>query len=160
MAEKLQAQQRARNNPVVRGHPRTCLSGDATEEETKTDTLSVLSMKPFDKNFSKHTAFFTDYKPEEIFKQLVDVLNEKNLKPKISDKVWKLNFEISKNIEAGEEEKETFTERSNVQVELKDVGDSNTICVEFCRKEGSSMLFYDQYLILKDRLSLLNNVAI
>jgi len=45
-----------------------------------------------------------------------------------------------------------FRENAEIAVQLFDAGDG-MINVEFKRKQGSSMVFYDQFNMLRDRMS-------
>jgi hypothetical protein len=47
-------------------------------------------------------------------------------------------------------------EQAIIQIELFDA-DNGRICVEFKRKQGSSMVFYDQFNMLRDELAYCNN---
>jgi len=61
-------------------------------------------------------------------------------------------------------EVEAPEERSEIQIEILDAGDSTNkdnvgwVCVEFTRKSGSSTLFYEQWQYLEDKLSTCNTV--
>ena len=46
-----------------------------------------------------------------------------------------------------------------IQIQLLDAGNGN-ICVEFSRKQGSSMVFYDQFNMLREEIEHCNNVVI
>ena len=49
-------------------------------------------MKPYNEKLSKTTAFFTDYTPERILKELTDVLTSCNTQHDISSKTWKVSY--------------------------------------------------------------------
>merc|ERR1712151_681534 len=124
---------------------------DLTEEESKDPHIIKLDMKPYNADLAKTTAFFTDYPPETILKLLTDSLATNNTPYEISNKTWKLNYTKKK-----EEEGLVMKEQAVIQIDLFDAGNQR-ICVEFKRKQGSSMVFYDQFNMLRDELAYCNN---
>merc|ERR1712110_1026622 len=104
---------------------------DLTVEESKDPHIIKLDMKPYNADLAKTTAFFTDYPPETILKLLTDSLATNNTPYEISNKTWKLNYTKTR-----EDEKK---EQAVIQIELFDAGNQR-ICVEFKRKQGSSMV--------------------
>jgi hypothetical protein len=68
------------------------MSEDLTEEEQKDPQYIRLNMKPYNPQLNKTTAFFTDYAPEQILKELTDSLSGSNTEYQISDKTWKVTF--------------------------------------------------------------------
>jgi hypothetical protein len=122
----------------------TYMSGDLTIEEQNNPQVIRLNMKPYNAELGKTTAFFTDYSPEQVLKELTDTLSANNTTYQISNKTWKVTFTKTRE-EAQEESKEgqlVIREQAAIQIELLDAGEGRT-CVEFKRKQGSSMIFYD-----------------
>jgi len=68
------------------------MSGDLTEEEQKDPNIIKLNMKPYNSQLAKNTAFFTDYTPEQILKELTTSLNSNNTQFDISNHTWKITF--------------------------------------------------------------------
>jgi len=132
---------------------------DLTEEESKDPHIIKLDMKPYNADLAKTTAFFTDYSPESILKLLTDSLNSYNTPYEISNKTWKLNYTKTREEDKKEESGLVMKEQAVIQIELFDAGNQR-ICVEFKRKQGSSMVFYDQFNMLRDELAYCNNQQI
>ena len=68
-----------------------------------------LSMKPFDPQLARNTAFFSNYVPEQILKALTDPLAKRGIPFKISDKTWKVSYTLTRkddNQQQKEESKE------------------------------------------------------
>ena len=133
------------------------------DSETKVENAGStnLALKPYDQKLAKNTAFFTDYTPEEILNEITSSLEEHKIPFKISDKAMKLTF-IKTREEQAEEQKDgeqVIREQATIQIELLDAGDGN-VCVEFKRKQGSSMIFYDYFALLRQDLEHCNNVSV
>jgi len=116
-------------------------------------------MKPYNAELTKTTAFFTDYSPESILKLLTDSLANSSTPYEISNKTWKVTYTKSREDDKKEEKDVVIKEQAVIQIELFDA-DNQRICVEFKRKQGSSMVFYDQFNMLRDELAYCNNQQI
>lgn len=131
-------------------------AADATDKN-----VIKLTMKPYNAALAKTTSFFTDYAPEAILAQLTDTLSSEHIPYEISNKTWKLCYTKEKaddEVEANlKEQNIVIKEQAIVQIEMFDAGNGR-ICVEFKRKQGSSMIFYDQFTKLMDELSHCNNL--
>lgn len=68
------------------------MSEELTEEEQKDPQVIKLNLKPYNAELAKTTAFFTDYTPEQILKELVDSLEKNGTTCAISNKTWKLTY--------------------------------------------------------------------
>lgn len=129
---------------------------DLTEEESKDPHVIKLDMKPYNAELTKTTAFFTDYSPEAILKLLTDSLQNSHTPFDISTKTWKVTYTKTRDEDKNEEKDLVIKEQAIIQIELFDA-DNGRICVEFKRKQGSSMVFYDQFNMLRDELAYCNN---
>ena len=91
----------------------------------------------------------------------------------ISSSTWKINFDIKRELETvqadedeEEEEKqapiEPSFEHASVQIEILKVPGEEKYCVDFQRKRGSALLFYNYYqsLLDLDDLRLSNNASL
>lgn len=128
-----------------------------TEEESKDETIVLIPLKEFAPVTKKNTVLFSSYQPEVIFKKLIDKLEDCDVKPVLKDNKWKLTFERFQQQDE-EEEKEAClpAESCRVQVELLAAGPDCT-AVEFSRLAGSAWFFYEQFSILKQHLSDIND---
>ena len=84
----------------------------------------------------------------------------------MSDSSWKLTFDLEKKIfdeddvaAADQQIDGGFMEKAKVQVEICKVPDQEKYCVDFQRKAGSSVLFYDNVNKYMDLLELCNNTT-
>jgi len=67
---------------------------------------------------------------------------------------------VKKNLNEGADEgSPTMYEQCNIQVEILKVKDQDKYCVEFQRKAGSAILFYDNANKYIDALELCNNTT-
>ena len=86
----------------------------------------------------------------------------------MSSSTWKLTFQLKKNIfedaeddsAAAQQSPEEMTEQATVQVEILKVPDQDKFCVDFKRKAGSAILFYDNVNKYIDLLELCNNTTL
>ena len=131
-------------------------ASDLTPEENKDPNVIKLDMKPYNAELTKTTSFFTDYSPESILKLLTDSLAKTNTVYEISNKTWKVTYKKTREDDKGETTDLVIKEQAIIQIELFDA-DNQRICVEFKRKQGSSMVFYDQFNMLRDELAYCNN---
>ena len=158
LAMKSQSQSsRTRRGELVAG--KTYVTGDLTEEEAKDPSIVRLVLKPYNQSLGKSTSFFTDYKADRVLKALVDILEKNAVTYEISNKTWKISFTKTRDADANAKEGEPcITESAGIIIELLDAADGK-ICVEFKRKFGSSMIFYDWFNTLRDEIAHVNNVA-
>ena len=80
----------------------------------------------------------------------------------ISNNTWKVGFNVSKQINEpveGEEVEPVF-EQAKIQVEILKVPGQDKYCVDFQRKAGSAILFYDNANKYIDLLELCNNATL
>lgn len=132
---------------------------------------------------SRATTFSSTYKPEEVFEQLYDYLQELEYKPElVKDGFMKLKY-VAKRPRLGlvitygedsadseeEEEEETKTEEKDiglkasldeecsVQVEVQKKSDGE-VCVAFIRRGGSQAFFHDNFKSTREALSLINDI--
>merc|ERR1712014_168013 len=137
------------------------MSGNLSQADKDDPNVICLNMKPYNPQLAKTTAFFSFYTPVQILKELTDSLNSNNVSYNISNTNWKVTF-IKTREEGNEETKEgeqVIREQASIQIELLDAGDGK-VCVEFKRKQGSSMIFYDQFNMLRDEIGHCNNVVV
>jgi serine/threonine protein kinase len=104
MAMKQKQGQRARRGEQIADN--VYMSEELTEEEQKDPHVIKLNMKQYNAELAKTTAFFTDYTPEQILKELVDSLDKNGTTYDISNKTWKLTYAKTRE----EEKKEETTE--------------------------------------------------
>ena len=75
-----------------------------------------LTAKEFNENQGRNHAFFSHFRPDYLFTQLTEKLTQQGQPFEMSNKTWKLNFEVSKqinNIAAdGQQEAEPIYERA------------------------------------------------
>lgn len=92
-------------------------------------------------------------------------MNEQGQEFEMSNQTWKINFNVRKQIIDGENENEQEQtplnqEVSMVSVQILKVPDQEKFCVNFTRKAGSSILFYDSANKYIDLLELCNNTTL
>jgi hypothetical protein len=89
---------------------------------------------------------------------IIEGLEDIAVVPVVKDQKWKLTFDLFR--EPDEEEKEAGlpAEGCRVQVELFKVKNENT-CIEFSRKAGSVWYFYEQFKMLKEKFSEINDAV-
>lgn len=77
---------------------------------------------------------------------------------------WKITFNVKKNIDTEPDQaaaaEEAFVEQATVQVEILKVPGKDIYCVDFKRKAGSAILFYDNANKYIDLLELCNNATL
>ena len=81
----------------------------------------------------------------------------------MSNATWKLNFDVQKQINDTQDDQadaEPIFERAKLQVEILKVPNQEKYCVDFQRKAGSAILFYDNANKYIDLLELCNNTTI
>ena len=75
----------------------------------------------------------------------------------MSEQTWKLNFEATKTIG---DAKDGIKEQAQIQVEILKVPGQDKYCVDFQRKAGSAILFYDYANKYIDLLEICNNTTL
>lgn len=113
-------------------------------------------------------SFFSSYGPDFLFEQVIKNMNEQGLTFTPSDTHWKINFNVEKKIEgtdpsdgaAAGETSVKFSEQCQASVEILKVPGKEKYCVNFSRKAGSSMLFYDSANKYMDLLEVCNNTML
>ena len=83
-------------------------------------------------------SIFTTVTPDVIFELLVKKMEELGYTFEVSQSTWKLNFEYQQANENFE-----MAQRCKGKVEILKVREQEKFCVNFSRKAGSSVLFYD-----------------
>lgn len=112
---------------------------------------------------------------EELLQQITNYLKAEEQQYKISDTSFKITFDNKRQLnittpeyddedEDNEEKKsepeEPIYETTSAQVQLLTVEGQNKICVNFKRKSGSTIFFYDTVKKLKGDISLCNNTTL
>lgn len=123
-----------------------------------------LTAKDYNVNQGRTNAFFSHFRPDYLFTQLTEKMTQQGQTFEMSNTTWKLNFEVSKQIndptDGGQQEVEPIYERAKLQVEILKVPDQEKYCVDFQRKAGSAILFYDNANKYIDLLELCNNTTL
>ena len=119
-------------------------------------------MKQYDPTLQKVTQFFTNWDPAALLQEITKNLKQNDIPFKISDKTYKVTFSKERKVgddePDAEKENTAITVSAHMQVKLLDAG-KNIVCVQFTRKGGSAMMFYNSFNQLKDQLELCNNVS-
>ena len=137
--------------------------GEEVNEEVGTeDEIIRLRLMDFNANKPHTHAFFSHYRPDCLLNNLVTKFKEQNQSYELSNNTWKVNFSVEKQITEDEktEENAMLTERAQIQVKITKVPDQEKYCVDFQRKAGSAILFYDNANKYIDLLELCNNTTI
>lgn len=162
--ERKQAQRNQVSNAVRRDfqlNGKVYLSVDEqATEPTEADQIVRLRLKDFDTTTSHNNCFFSIFRPDYLLNQLTTKMNEQGQQFEMSDQTWKITFEVEKQINEGEQEELVRAEKSRVQVEILKVPNQEKYCVNFTRKAGSSILFYDNANKYIDLLELCNNATL
>jgi len=132
------------------------------EENGRPAEIIRLTAKEFNENQGRTHAFFSHFRPDYLFTQLTEKMTQQGQTFEMSNTTWKLNFEVSKQINDISEgqEVEPIFERAKLQVEILKVPDQEKFCVDFQRKAGSAILFYDNANKYIDLLELCNNTTL
>ena len=108
---------------------------DPTDDEVMLGKKFIkLTMNKYDPDLRKVTSFFTDWRPEAAFQEIIQSLQRNSLSHKISSKHWKVTFvkeklfEDSKENGQDKEQENTLKEIAHVEIQLLDAG-NNKICV-------------------------------
>lgn len=135
--------------------------GDDGEEAAR-QGLEVVNLRIKELNVdSSHThAFFSTFQPSVLMESLLGKMNEQGQKFDISNQTWKLTLNLNKVLEADAEAAPQFQEQCKAQVEILKVPGQEKYCLNFSRKAGSAMLFYDFANKYMDMLELFNNTTL
>ena len=116
-------------------------------------------MKDYCSDLQSHrTAFEIRETPTQIFALLKQALTNKGIEFTVSLKAWKIKYrkkrELLNESKSGQKDQISIVEEALIAIELKRVTDEK-ICVEFRRKAGSSLIFYDQFHMIRNDLEML-----
>ena len=92
MAEKSKQSNASRTRRGEQIDDKIYVTGQFTENEVNGLKVVRLNLKPHNPSLKQTTSFFTDYKADQVLKQLVDVLARQSITYEISDKTWKISF--------------------------------------------------------------------
>ena len=70
-----------------------------------------------------------------------------------------MTYTVSRDIEETKEAQQAIVESAKIQIRLLDAGNEN-ISIEFSRVQGSVMIFYDEFNLIKKEFGHFNNVAV
>ena len=136
------------------------------------DTV-LLALKEYQEGSNRTHGFFSTIPPEEILFKLTENLKDQGQLFKVSNTNWRVNFELKRQVnikpddeeDDEEESKESFEpviETALVQFEiLKVPGRSDRMLfVNFKRKAGAAILFYETVKVYLEQLALYNNATL
>ena len=154
MAVKTSSEGPIRRGNGVKVQDYTFVSGDLTVDEQNDPSIVSPKLKAYKAVKSSTTSLLTDFQPEEVFKVLINELDDKNTTYSVSPQRWRINYTKKKTFASSldEEDLQSFEEMAKIQIDLFDAGDGK-ICVYFSRQGGASMLFYDQFNKLKEAIA-------
>jgi len=149
---------------------------DIPDDLQNVSNCKKLTLKQYKDSDNKHMNFFSSFDEHELMTQIINYLNSQNSQFKVSERSFKVTFESQRQINADQsvacddddaeneeenkqEEAEPIYEKCQVAVRLLKVNDKK-ICVDFQKKSGGSMLFYDAIAQMKHELSLCNNTTL
>ena len=150
---------------------------ELTEGERNDPNTVLLALKEYQEGSNRTHGFFSTIPPEEILSKLTENLKIQSQAYKVSDTIWKVNFECKKQInqqpedddgaenEEEEEKQEDFVkvyETAQVQFEILRVPERSDqmLYVNFKRKAGAAILFYETVKVYMDQLALYNNATL
>ena len=136
--------------------------GEELSEETPANMEIIrLNLKNFDASKPHTHAFFSTLPPDCLMKTLTQKLGEQDQAYEVSNQSWKLNFDVSKQINESEENVEPVFSNCKLQVEILKVPDQEgKYCVDFQRKAGSAFIYYDEANKFMDLMELCNNATL
>ena len=72
------------------------MSGNLSQADKDEPNVVILSMKAYEPNLARKaaTVFFSNFVPEQILKEISDILAERSIAFKISDKTWKITYTL------------------------------------------------------------------
>jgi len=144
---------------------------ELAENERNDPNTVLLALKDFDGSNQRTHGFFSTMPPEDILSQLTQKMCEQGQEFTVSDTIWRVNFELRKQInqapdeedeeEAKGEEFVPVFENVQIQFEIQKVPDRDQMFfVTFKRKAGAAILFYDSAKLYMDSLALFNNATL
>ena len=96
--------------------------------------------------------------PAQIFALLKQALKQDAVEYTVSPKAWRIKYnkkrELLNERQSDQKDQISVTEEAVIAIELKRVSEEK-ICVEFRRKAGSSLIFYDQFHMIRNSLEIL-----
>lgn len=134
------------------------------------DNPNVLTrvLGKFNNDHNKHINFYSKFDATEVISQITNYLETQDQKFKVSDNAFKVTYEVKRQINVASvvddedmeevKQEEPIFETCKVGITLLKVDDKK-ICIDFQRKNGSALHFYDTIGKLKDNLSLCNNTT-
>ena len=112
---------------------------DLVDEEDEDLEVVRLNVKAYDANSPHVHAFYTEKRPDVLFTHLLEKLE---IQPtKVSNKSWKMYFNVRERVNEGEESEAIFQEAS-VRVEITKLADEEKYCLDFRRQTGESLAFF------------------
>lgn len=135
------------------------------DQEDPNNGLEVVRLmcKDYVEKQGRTHAFFSHYRPDYLLEQLNTKFTEQGQEFEVNDTTWKLTFDVQKQINEqieGQPEVEPILEMAKIQVEITKVPNQDKYCVDFQRKAGSAILFYDSANKYIDLMELCNNTTI
>jgi hypothetical protein len=134
------------------------LADEVENEERKNPSVSTLSACKFNDRPNKNTRFFSTYETTYLFSKLIEYFKDNHIKFALSEKYFKIDFEIETKADLeGEADEKTVAspqvcEKFLGVVEIQKV-DDEMFCVDFTRKTGSAWLFYQKYNFMQADLA-------
>ena len=146
--------------------------GEEGVEETKHE-LTIRTIEPYLDMVKKNTQFFSTIEPNFLLGELQAYFKENGHEVTVDPKRYKLKVTIKSSQEAEdeneemedgeEEEKAKEDEVKEVPVEMTinilQVGDNQQYCVEFNRKNGDQLHFFQEFQGIRDELAELQVTA-
>ena len=130
----------------------------STEDAANVENQFIrLRLKEFNSNKGSTHTFFSHFRPDYLLEQLTEKLSNQGQEFTMSEQTWKLNFEATKTIG---DAKDGIKEQAQIQVEILKVPGQDKYCVDFQRKAGSAILFYDHANKYIDLLEICNNTTL
>lgn len=142
--KRAQRAERAGNRKVTRGEGKDEEDADENEEAAWAD----FEMEDFEPTMQKNTQFFTTSKPAPVFADILALARAAKAEPVVSGDKWKCKFTL-KDEKAGP---------IQMSVSLLKVDDTTT-CVEFSRKNGNQLAYFETFKGIKDQLKIYNDAT-
>ena len=135
---------------------------EQVDASNATAEIIRLRIKDYVETQGRTHAFFSHFKPDYLLQTLTRNMQEQGQVFDISNNTWKVSFNVSKQINepVEGEEVEPIFEQAKIQVEILKVPGQDKYCVDFQRKAGSAILFYDNANKYIDLLELCNNATL
>lgn len=93
----------------------------------------MLDLKEYDGIMASNTEFFTTADATPVFRDIIEHLKRKAIKPAVDENFWKLTFSIPDG-------------KSSIDVKVKLLKVSHSkLAVTFTRKKGNQLKFFDHY---------------